>query len=471
MRPLSQLTKSFSQRLLVGKGFGVSGGAIFCLLALLLAPTSGLAEPLRYYGYPAPAGAANAHEIYQIPRVSKKFCEDFLARTVSLDVIKRGLQALADPGELEMQASCVGEIADRWDEISGSTQPASAVRLRKLLYGAPPADSQENFLWHLSAPLRLPPPPTEPWAGPLPVKIRVSKVSPGSRTAFELQLLGADGQVLYTTLSFVSVASADLSRLEISEGKEFDMSFVGRILDRYQPGYASRQARDEAYRERRLLARFHHFLARGGRFTELARFCGEYEEAQAEDERFAQQFGVMRFNQPGHWSFAKGHGLTEAEVAAIGLYTGIFYYEINQAIWSGKPLTPKQELYLQVARRALSRLPANSQPLFRRAHDFPAAVSDAHQVGRELVYDAFTSTSTEPSYYDSLNKFRFVIFPASQSAGRAIAPISSFRGEEEVLYPPGTRFRVLSREQSGDSTSIILMEVGANEAAAAPVAP
>ncbi|NUS45148.1 MAG: hypothetical protein HOQ24_15845, partial [Mycobacteriaceae bacterium] len=83
--------------------------------------------------------------------------------------------------------------------------------------------------------------------------------------------------------------------------------------------------------------------------------------------------------------------------------------------------------------------------------DLPAMI-DRYRKGQVVVEPAFTSASTKPQAGN-------VVFVISSKSGRDISPFSAFEGEGEVLFRPGTAFKVRSVNEKNNAWVIRLTEV------------
>lgn len=83
-----------------------------------------------------------------------------------------------------------------------------------------------------------------------------------------------------------------------------------------------------------------------------------------------------------------------------------------------------------------------------------------YNVGQTITEAAFTSTTKDKSIFDDnknvgislyVNEMNtlFVISSQRQSNGRDVAPFSSTPWEQEVLFPPGTKFNVRTHRLEG----------------------
>jgi hypothetical protein len=138
------------------------------------------------------------------------------------------------------------------------------------------------------------------------------------------------------------------------------------------------------------------------------------------------------------------------EIMAVYLYTTSAYYDINAHLRKGRG--SEIQAYLDTAKIALNRLPPYSGTTFRGA-SLPQDALDLHQVGNIIQYPAFLSTSR-------LNPFggkqRISIL---SKTGRDISEFSNSKAESEVLFHPGSKFKVLERKLNpGDVRETIVLE-------------
>lgn len=139
-------------------------------------------------------------------------------------------------------------------------------------------------------------------------------------------------------------------------------------------------------------------------------------------------------DQPGMVPRNNCEGLNPAELAAIEAYTSDGYGPINSSIWSGS--AEKCDGVIEVLNQGLSKIPKYNGWVFRGT-DLPAAVREQHKKGELINYAAFTSTSTTSGWG---GQDQFMIY--SQN-GSSIDSVSSCEGEDEVLFPADTNFKVL----------------------------
>ena len=91
--------------------------------------------------------------------------------------------------------------------------------------------------------------------------------------------------------------------------------------------------------------------------------------------------------------------------------------------------------------------------LVKRGADLPKEVLDQHCLNCVVEYKAFTSTSKENGFK---RIHRFII---QSKTGRYIDPISSNPGEQEILFKPGTKFKVLKIQKNDKDIEFTMEEV------------
>lgn len=143
---------------------------------------------------------------------------------------------------------------------------------------------------------------------------------------------------------------------------------------------------------------------------------------------------------PASYDKAKWNcGLTPAEVFALVDYTESGFEKLNKALRS-PPVPEKYRLYRDVLNTALTKIKIFSGEVKRGAESLPEKVLAQHKPGKTVTYQAFTSTSKDSGFSGAV---QFVI---KSRTGRYIAPLSSSESEEEVLFPTGSRFKILKTE-------------------------
>ena len=153
------------------------------------------------------------------------------------------------------------------------------------------------------------------------------------------------------------------------------------------------------------------------------------------------------------------YGMTDAELAALYAYTletPSFYRPANAALRGLEPMTPEIGAFVDDATRALDRLPTYDGTVYRGI-DLPESVGAKYQPGATVTEGGFTSTSTHTPFP---KQYQFEI--RNTSTGRPIDRYSALPGEGEVLFKPGTAFRVVERTELPDGTVRIVQEQVAN---------
>ncbi|MDB5064697.1 MAG: hypothetical protein JWM18_1131 [Chloroflexi bacterium] len=154
--------------------------------------------------------------------------------------------------------------------------------------------------------------------------------------------------------------------------------------------------------------------------------------------------------------------IPDDELAAIRGYTTdegavADYRRINSALRSGDSAAiTRLQPYIAKIQAGLEHLPDHRGTVYRGTTLRPEVIGrfvEAARSGHPIVEDAFTSTTSDPSVAFSGNT-RFVIRSAH---GKDVSPISVFGTEQEVLFPPGTKFRVLSVTESSAGDHVIML--------------
>ncbi|MBK7891267.1 MAG: hypothetical protein IPJ84_10595 [Bdellovibrionales bacterium] len=155
-----------------------------------------------------------------------------------------------------------------------------------------------------------------------------------------------------------------------------------------------------------------------------------------------------------------GHDLFEQ--AALNYYTGEGYRTINSTLRNGsKKVDGADKVEIEdvksgvvpILNNGLERLRIYKGKVVRGA-SLPQEEVKKHVVGAVVTYPAYTSSSISNAFGGT---HRFIIH---SKTGRYVDPFSASRGEREVLFKAGAKFKVLSVSKKGDSTVIVLDEVG-----------
>jgi hypothetical protein len=142
------------------------------------------------------------------------------------------------------------------------------------------------------------------------------------------------------------------------------------------------------------------------------------------------------------------------EYTALRLYTGSLYMMLNSALRGhNKAQIQQYRIVTKFLISALNKL-KNYVGYVKRGSTIPADQLAQHQVGAQIVYTGFTSTSIGSGFGGTV---RYVIYSHSC---KYIAPFSYFQQEEEVLCLPGIRFQIRYRNLQNGVTELLMEEVG-----------
>lgn len=150
--------------------------------------------------------------------------------------------------------------------------------------------------------------------------------------------------------------------------------------------------------------------------------------------------------------------LSDWERLAIWIYTTAsnHHERINGTLWSGVLHEDIGEI-VKCLRSAIDKLATFRGPVYRGVYipGFADQVQTKYSIGRIVIWPSFTSTTTQRDRMYPGN-VRFLI--ASRS-GRLLGYYSSSMEDAEVLFPPGTPFRVRAWIAEGEVVSLNLEEV------------
>jgi len=151
--------------------------------------------------------------------------------------------------------------------------------------------------------------------------------------------------------------------------------------------------------------------------------------------------------------------LTAEEAAAIRSYTGSTYRTLNSELRSGR-YASKAELqaYVDAAQHGLNKMPKyeglSSRGMSISPGDLPGVLS-TYRAGSVVEEAAFVSSSTGEQAAFGGNVFLRI----QGRNGVNIAAHSKYQGEHEVLFMPGTRFRVDQVKQVNGKYIVDMTEV------------
>ncbi len=151
-------------------------------------------------------------------------------------------------------------------------------------------------------------------------------------------------------------------------------------------------------------------------------------------------------------SSAKTCNLTREELTAINYYTSDGYACLNQTLRKPNQWSKKIQYLVETLNRGLLKLPAY-KGFVVRGGSLPVAIKKQHAVGATVTYKAFTSTSTGSGFSGS---DRFIILSKS---GRPVMGYSDFAGENEILFPAYSRFKVLDTYEENGVQYYVMKEV------------
>lgn len=163
------------------------------------------------------------------------------------------------------------------------------------------------------------------------------------------------------------------------------------------------------------------------------------------------------------WGRARAGGeplsLSEAEALALHAYTHVRgaggARQVNDALREGRMTAPLHDL-LALQRQALAKLP----PLpgeSTRLVDLPDRVTQTFSPGGEFSDAAFVSSTMDIGMLDAYFTGRPHELIIHGRSGRSIAAFSTF-AQAEVLYLPGTKFRVVSAIRHGNRAITVELE-------------
>lgn len=152
----------------------------------------------------------------------------------------------------------------------------------------------------------------------------------------------------------------------------------------------------------------------------------------------------------------KDNGLNLTEAVSIFMYTTGDYSGINAQMRSGR-LTPDVREVSDQCISGMAKLPAHDDTVTRLVN-LPTRIADQHQEGATLEYEGFTSTSMKPNGDETFHGNMFMMLePKPGSSGKDVSIFSNLPDEQEVLFPPGTKFQVLERTEPKDASPMDMM--------------
>jgi hypothetical protein len=145
---------------------------------------------------------------------------------------------------------------------------------------------------------------------------------------------------------------------------------------------------------------------------------------------------------------------TPEQEAAIRDYSDSGYRKINEQLRT-RVFTQRTRRKINILASALEGLPNFEGDVFRGAAIEERLLRKYQRVGQIITERAFISASRSPSKAFSGN-VRFYII---SKRGKEIDQSSAYPEEEEVLFLPDTRFKVLEYVRNGNEIEIFLEEL------------
>lgn len=167
---------------------------------------------------------------------------------------------------------------------------------------------------------------------------------------------------------------------------------------------------------------------------------------QGTQQRLEELLGTDRFNE--HAESVENvkaaqeslRHIPNVELVAIRDYTADGYNLLNQALWSqDHTQLRKYAPYIEAAKSGLKRLPDFKGTVYRWTHLAPEILAN-YRPGTHVTERAFTS-ATAATYCTYSGNVNFVI---NSRHGKDVSQIAKVTTEREVLFPPGTKFKILN---------------------------
>jgi hypothetical protein len=152
-----------------------------------------------------------------------------------------------------------------------------------------------------------------------------------------------------------------------------------------------------------------------------------------------------------------GYRLTQSERLALWIYTSTdagWYERINGELWGAACSAEVWELS-GILNAALAKFPPCNRIVYRgfRTADLDAFLA-TYGIGNVIRWPGFTSSTLDPEKAFEGN----VLFTIRSQNGRILGAYADKPAEEEVLFPSGCRFLIVSLERREDVALIELDE-------------
>ncbi|WP_304428114.1 ADP-ribosyltransferase [uncultured Clostridium sp.] len=172
-----------------------------------------------------------------------------------------------------------------------------------------------------------------------------------------------------------------------------------------------------------------------------------------------KEFQEIKYNNIKEWSLLKEKASInrKKQLHAINKYISSESYKINDKLRNNLPLNDDKE-FINDLDKALDRMPIFKGDLrrsleFYYEEDLEKFLSE-HEIGEKVTYKEYLST-TKGNTYNSDGQVQIYILNSQK--GRDISKYND--GEQEILYPRGSKFKVLEVEKIGNVTHIELKEL------------
>lgn len=157
---------------------------------------------------------------------------------------------------------------------------------------------------------------------------------------------------------------------------------------------------------------------------------------------------IMILGSPSKIDTILKKGLTIEQAVSMYIYTQGAYSGINKELRGGAPGEFIQRLEKSVT-TGLEKLPPFTGPLYRIV-SLPDTVDKNYQEGATVSDKAILSSTFNVDFdlFGGGTSHVLTIVGSEKSAGRDVSWLSESAHEKEVIFPPGTQFKVIQRDQA-----------------------
>jgi SPP1 gp7 family putative phage head morphogenesis protein len=241
----------------------------------------------------------------------------------------------------------------------------------------------------------------------------------------------------------------DLALYEVKVGKVAQQPYLGAI----QPKLASVKPEAPAIdlTPTRLATKPSEGMPPPPRFTEdqraaaLRRYLGVSPEGASGYERIAKVQRDLGLEE-----------ITRTEYAAMKAYTGSHYHKLNTNLRAGAYSHDQAlQAVVEAAQHGLAKMPKHAGWTNRGVtanEGLLRQVLSTHTVGAVVEESAFVSTSTASGFGGNI-RMKFL-----SKTGVDVSKLSHYPSEAEVLFAPGTKFKVTRVEKASEMHYTITME-------------